>query len=163
VSPAAYGIRTVLPRRTATSPIVAIAAGHEHDREALVKGVALADPLGAEVGVRPPSGSRPLWGVFSAAGSIGSRFERLERGLPAELEVLGAVVDAELFHSTSTERSVGSCSSSSRIPPPIACSVPAGRGSRHRPAQGPRGGPRASRRRPARRPSGARSPRRAAP
>ena len=38
----------------------------------------------------------------------------------------GPLSTPKRFHSTSTDRSVGSCSSSSRMPPPIACSVPAG-------------------------------------
>ncbi len=150
--------------RTGTLADRALAAGHEHDREALVEGVAGLDRARRGSRRRPPSAAGRAGRLGQRGGVDRLAVERLERGLPAELEVLGAVVDAELL-PLDEHREVGRLLQLEQQDAAADRVQRAGgdEDRRRRPGRGPRGGLRASRRRPARRPSGGRSRRRAAP
>ena len=162
------GVRdsTVLPRVSRrTLADRALAAGHEHDREALARGCRRRRSARRGSRGRPPSGSRPAVALGQRGGVDRLAVERLRAPSPSRARGArcrrrrrtSSTRRAPRGRSAPAARAAG-CRRRSRA----ACRR--GRGSPSpAPARGPRGGRRASRRRPARRPSGGRSRRRAAP
>ena len=130
-APLAYGTSTTDPRANGRLAALggerAASGDADEHREPRVERAPAREALGAEVRIGVSGSNR--WSARSPARRAPSQAVR-SRAASARSQPRSRCPSSWLSsnpsHSSSTERSVGSWSSTSRIPAPIACGVPAG-------------------------------------